>query len=145
MHPSRDTTHRRAFVLTALAGAVILGGCAGSNLFGLAAAVGAQGPLVEITAPTDGVTVDEGASLQVTATAEAPDGINSVTISGVFKESGEAAYVSDTQAYQAAPVVNVSKTIGAVTGAGAGQAYVIVSVTDALGTEKADSVLITIG
>ncbi len=63
----------------------------------------------------------------------------------MFKDSGAAAYVEDTQTYAASPVVNVSKTIGAASGAGTGQAWLIVKVTDALGGIVADSVTIVIG
>ena len=51
-----------------VAGALALSACAGENLFSLAAAVGSQGPTVDITVPPTNFTIAVGDSILVQAT-----------------------------------------------------------------------------
>ena len=144
MHPSRGSRPARPLALTVLVGVVILSACAGENLFSLAAAVGAVGPEVSITAPSEGLTLAAGAPLVIVADATSSDGISSAKFSGVFKESDEAAFVQVIDNFQNPTFVNLAKTLEAVEGAGTGSVYVIVEVTDRLGVVTADSVSITV-
>ena len=145
MQASRRSRSERSLALTVLAGAVLLSACAGENLFSLSAAVGAAGPTVTITAPTEGFTLAAGASVQVQASASAPDGIASAKFSGVFKESGETAFVEKIEEFQNVSVVNLDKTLESADGEGTGSAFIIVEVTDQFGAVKADSVTVTVG
>ena len=144
MHPSRGSRPARPLALTVLVGVVILSACAGENLFSLAAAVGAVGPEVSITAPSEGLTLAAGAPLVIVADATSADGISTAKFSGVFKESGDAAFVEDIDNFQNPTFVNLAKSLDAVEGAGTGSVYVIVEVTDRLGVVTADSVSITV-
>ena len=137
---------RRA-VLGALASAAFLSACAGANLFEAFAfgddVIGGGGPTVQIDVPTDGLTVNQGQSLQVQAVVEAPDGLGTVAVKGVYKDGRGAAFAEQTITYQAATVAQVSRTLASAN-AGAGEVYVIVEVTDALGAVAADTVSISI-
>jgi hypothetical protein len=128
----------------ALLGATLLAACAGENLFSLAAFVGAAEPEVTITAPLDGFTVATGASVQVKAEVTAPDGLTTSTVSGVFKAGGAAAFVQLTDTYPSSPFASIDRTLAATPGAGTGDVWIIVSVTDAQGTTKADSASIIV-
>ena len=142
-----EGVRRRRAALGALASAVFVSGCAGANLFEAFAfgddVIGGGGPTVQIAAPTDGLTVNQGASLQVQALVEAPDGLGTVTVRGEYKDGSGAAFAEQTVTYQAATVAEVNRTL-ASTNAGAGAVYVIVELTDALGAVAADTVSITI-
>jgi hypothetical protein len=142
----RRNDPRRA-AIGALAGAVFLSACAGANLFEAFAfggdAIGGGGPSVEITAPAEGLTVNQGASLQVAALVEAPDGLGTVAVRGVYKTGGGAAFAEQTITYQAATVAEVNRTLASTNG-GAGAVYLVVVLTDAVGEVAADSVSITI-
>lgn len=127
-----------------VAAAVVLSACAGSNLFQVAVPLGGGGPSVVITSPTQGVTVAAGASLSVAAEAEAPDGIASATISGVFQDGSGAAFTQQTISYANVPATTINRTLGATPGAATGPVWVIVSVTDAGGVTAADTVSITV-
>ena len=127
-----------------IAAAAALSACAGSNLFQVVVPVGEGGPSVAITAPTEGVTVNQGATLAVAAEAEAADGIASATVSGVFKDGSGPAFAQQTISYANVPATTINRTLGAVTGAGPGAVYIIVSVTDAGGETAADTVSITV-
>ena len=144
MHPSRGSRSGRSPALTVLASVVLLSACAGENLFSLAAAVGAVGPEVMITAPSEGLTLAAGAPLVIVADATAADGISSAKFSGVFKESDEAAFVGEIDTFQNPTFLNLSKTLEAVDEAGTGSVFVIVEVTDRFGVVAADSVSITV-
>lgn len=144
MHPSNGSRTGRPFALAVLIGAVFLSACAGENLFQLAAAVGTGGPTVDITAPTANFTTAQGAAVQITATASAPNGVATADYSGVFVASGGAAYVPDSDSFQNPSSANLDKTLNAVVPTVAGDVWIIVKVTDSLGEAKADTVTITI-
>lgn len=128
----------------AIAIVVMLSACAGSNLFQVAVPIGKEGPTVEITAPEQGITVSQGASLNVRALAEAPDGLASATLSGVLQEDGSAAFTQQTVTYGNVPTAEINRTLAAVAGQGTGAVWVIVSVSDAAGETAADTVSVTV-
>lgn len=130
--------------VTLLVTPVFLTGCAGENLFGLAAAVGGVGIEIEITSPEEGAEIAEGLPVQVTGEAAAPAGVGSAKFSGVFKESGAAAFVSETETFQNPAALQLDNTLVAADGAGTGSVYIIIEVTDGLGAVKADTVTITV-
>jgi hypothetical protein len=131
--------------LAALGAGIVLTACAGSNLFEpRGAEVGVGGPSVEITVPTEGFTVNQGVSLQVEALVEAPAGLNTVTVKGVYKEAGNAAaFQPQSLTFQGANAADLNALL-ASTNAGPGAVYVIAEVTDQAGDVAADTVSITI-
>jgi hypothetical protein len=142
-----EGVRRRRATLGALASAVFLSACAGANLFEAFAfggdVIGGGGPTVQIDAPTEGLTVNQGASLQVQAVVEAPEGLGTAAVRGVYKDGSGAAFAEQTITYQAATVAEVNRTLGS-TNAGPGEVHVIVEVTDAVGAVAADTVSITV-
>ncbi len=144
MFEAAESKFARMLGLTVVLTPVLLSACAGENLFSVSAAVGGAGTQLEITAPADGSTVTEGASVQVIADATAPAGVASAKFSGVFKESGEAAFLSETETFQSPTVLHLDNTLQAVDGAGTGGVYIILLLTDGLGVTKADTVSITV-
>jgi hypothetical protein len=142
-----EGVRRRRAKLGALASAVFLSGCAGANLFEAFAfggdVIGGGGPTVQIDAPTEGLTVNQGASLPVQAVVGAPDGLGTTAVRGVYKDGSGAAFAEQTITYQAATAAQVNVTLASAN-AGAGEVYVIVEVTDALGAVAADTVSISI-
>ena len=144
MHLFRETRSARLPGLTVLVIAGLLSACAGENLFSLAASVGTTGPDVTITEPVGAATVAEGVPIEVTAAATAPDGLRLATYSGVFQESGEAAFRQEVETFANVTVASLNKTLLAVDLAGTGAVYIIVKVTDALGATAADTVSITV-
>ena len=141
---SGDSRFLRRLGLTLLVTPVFLSGCDGQNLFALAAAVGGAGIEIEITAPEEGAEVAEGAPIQVTGDATAPAGVGSAKFSGVFKESGAAAFVAETETFQNPTILHLDNTLLAVAGAGTGSVYIIIELTDGLGVVEADTVSITV-
>lgn len=144
MHSSRGSSSRRPLALGVLAVAVLLSACAGENLFQIAALAGGGGPTVDITAPSPDLTLAQGAAVQITGTASAPNGLSAADYSGVFTESGEAAFVADTETFENPSSANLDKTLIAVVPTAAGEVWIIVKVTDGLGEAKADTVTISI-
>ena len=128
----------------ALSVAAVLSGCAGENLFSLAAGVGAGGPTVEITAPAADLTVAVGTPLQIRATVNAPSGLQSAQYSAVYTGDGTAAYTSETESFSNPPFADLDNTLNAVAGQGEGDVWAIVRVVDGTGEAKADTVKITL-
>ena len=109
---SGDSGFARLLGVTLLVTPVFLTGCAGENLFGLAAALGGgAGIEIEITSPEEGAEVEEGLPVQVSGNATAAAGVGSAKFSGVFKESGAAAFVSETETFQNPTVLQLDNTL----------------------------------
>jgi hypothetical protein len=144
MHAPRGRSSARARALTFLAGALFLAACAGSNLFSVTASAGTGGPEVTITAPQENLTIAQGASVQVLADVNAPNGVGAADVRGIFVEDQAPAFVARTLTFQNPSFVSLEETLDAVDGQGTGPVWIIVKATDGLGTAAADTVQITI-
>lgn len=126
-----------------VAGALALSACAGENLFSLAAAVGSQGPTVDITVPTTNFTIAVGDSILVQATVNATNGATSASYNGWYEDES-AAYTGETETLNGVPSATLNNYLRAAPGQTAGSAYIVVEVTDGIGGTGIDSVKVTI-
>ena len=117
--------------------------CTGDNVFTGVGVVGLLGPEVEITAPLPNFTVAVGDSLTVTANVSSPDGITSVTFSGLFS-GGSPAFTQLLVTNLASPQDTTLTRVLRQTGATTGNVRVIVEASDALGDRGADTVNVII-
>ncbi|MDA0329077.1 MAG: hypothetical protein O2958_08730 [Gemmatimonadetes bacterium] len=124
---------------------VLFAGCAGENLFSLAASVGEVGPEVSINAPSEAFTLAIGDSILVTADVNAPAGTGSATFRGNYVTGGAPAFVAETQTLSGAAVANLSNYLRAADGQVTGSVYIVIEVTDLGGDVGKDSVKVTIG
>jgi hypothetical protein len=127
----------------ALLVAGLLPACTGDNLFTGLAIAGLLGPEVQITAPQANFTLGVGDSVTVTANMSSPDGVTSVTFSGLFAGGNPAftqVVVSNLPSPQDTTLTRVLRQAGASTG----NVRIIVEATDALGDKGADTVNIII-
>ncbi|MEM7417457.1 MAG: hypothetical protein AAF389_18340 [Gemmatimonadota bacterium] len=127
-----------------VAGALFLAACAGENLFSVTAAVGGTGPSVDITTPTANFSLAVGDSILIQATITATAGGSTVDYNGWYVDDGSAAYTGESDNLNSLPSVNVSNYLLPVTGQVAGDAYIVVTVTDNVGATGVDSVKVTI-
>jgi hypothetical protein len=141
---SNNWSGRRVAALGLLAGALALSACSGENLFSLTAGSSATGPTVGIVAPGEGFTIAVGDSVQVLADVTAPDAATGVVYRSQYADTGEAAYVPETEVLGSVPAANLNNHLQAAPGQVAGQVYIVVEVTDALGQTGIDSVKVTI-
>ena len=142
--PSGGGRSLRLRLVVALLAAGSLPACTGDNLFtGLVLGGGLFGPEVQITAPQQNFTMAVGDSVQVTANLSSPEGITSVTFSGLFS-GGSTAFnqivIGALPAPQDTTISRYMRQSGAVTGI----VRVIVEATDALGERGADTVTVSI-
>lgn len=135
--------HRGILAATLLSVAV-LSGCAGENLFSLAASVSDVGPQVLITTPGESFTIAIGDSVRIVADINASGGAASATYSGTYSDSDEAAYTGEQETLGGLTITTVNNFLKAVAGQTEGSVYIIVEVTDLAGATGADSVKITI-
>jgi hypothetical protein len=126
-----------------MSAALLLTGCAGENLFSSAGSVGGSEPTVEITAPQEAFSLALGASVQILAQVNAPNGLVSADYSGVY-EDGSAAFVAETETFGRPSFANLDNTIGPVIDQTAGEVRLIVRVVDGQGEAKADTVQVTV-
>jgi hypothetical protein len=142
--PSPSGRSLRLRVAAALLVAGSLPACTGDNLFtGLGAIAGLLGPEVEITAPQANFTLGTGDSLTVTANVAAPEGVTTVTFSGLFS-GGTAAFTQVVVSNLPSPAdTTITRRLGQVD-ATTGTVRVIVEATDALGDKGADTVSVII-
>lgn len=133
---------RRSVAL--VAGALFLAACAGENLFSVTAAVGGTGPTIDITAPTANFALSVGDSILIQASVTAPAGGSTVDYNGWYVDDGSAAYTGESDNLNSLPSVTLSNYLLPVTGQVAGDAYIVVTVTDNVGATGVDSVKVTI-
>lgn len=126
-----------------MSAALLLAGCAGENLFFAPGTVGGSEPTVEITAPQEAFSLALGASVQILAQVNAPNGLVSADYSGVY-EDGSAAFVAETETFGRPSFANLDNTIGPVIDQTAGEVRLIVRVVDGQGEAKADTVQVTV-
>jgi hypothetical protein len=127
-----------------LAGTLVLSACAGENLFSLTAGAGAAGATVDITAPGEGFTVALGDSVLVLTDVTAPDRATLVTYRGTHPDTGDDAYIGQTETLGNVPAATLQTYLKAADTQVSGSAYVVVEVTDALGQTGIDSVKVSI-
>ena len=138
---TRSVGRRLGAVLLAVAAA----GCAGDNLFSLVGgSTGGSVGTVNITAPSGGLTVAQGAAVQVRADVTAPNGLRTVNYTGWYTDGSGAAYVAETESYQNTPFATLDNTLSAAAGQTAGDVWIIVEVVDTQGGAVSDTVTITI-
>jgi hypothetical protein len=125
----------------AFVAALAVGSCAGENLF-TGVAIGDQGPLVEITAPTPGASVAAGDSIEVTANLTGTRGLTQVKFSGAL-DAGGGAFVEQIVTLPNPPDTTVSRFMRR-SGATNGNAKIVVEATDALGDKGADTVAVVL-
>lgn len=139
----RSRAHR-GLLLTALVSSVVLAGCAGENLFSLAASVGEVGPEVSIKAPSEAFTLAIGDSILVTADVNAPAGTGSAAYRGNYVTGGTAAFVAETETLGGVAVASLSNYLRAAAGQVSGSVYIVLEVTDLAGDVGKDSAKVTI-
>ena len=139
-----ESTKRFQRRLALLAGAVILSACSGENLFSLAAAVGGTGPQVDITAPTPNFNLAVGDSILINATVAAAAGGATAQYNGWYTDDGTAAFTGETEQLNGVPSVNLTNYLRPVVGQVAGDAVIVLTVTDNAGGTTTDSVKVTI-
>jgi hypothetical protein len=124
--------------------AASLPACTGDNLFtGVGAIAGLLGPEVEITVPQANFTLAAGDSLTVTANVASPEGVSTVTFSGLFA-GGSAAFTQIVVSNLPTPAdTTITRRLGQ-SGTTTGIVRVIVEATDALGDRGADTVSVSI-
>jgi hypothetical protein len=126
-----------------MSAALLLAGCAGENLFSAAGSVAGSDPTVEITAPQEAFSLALGASVQILAQVNAPNGLVSADYSGVYAD-GSAAFVAETETFAGPSFANLDNTIVPAISQTTGEVSIIVRVVDGLGEVKADTVKITV-
>lgn len=146
--PGRSSEERRNRARLAAACVLALTtsvGCTGENLFGLGV-VGTGGggtePQVEITAPAANAVLNAGDSVQVEASITSDNGVNQVTVSGVF-DGGGTAFVQQVLTMSVTTDTTISQFVqpaGVTTGA----ASIIVEARDVLGNTGSDTVAVGI-
>ena len=147
-NPTSRPSPRGRSVRVRLAVALLVAGslpaCTGDNLFtGLGAIAGLLGPEVEITVPQANFSLAAGDSLTVTANVAAPEGVTTVTFSGLFS-GGSAAFTQVVVSNLPSPAdTTITRRLGQA-GATTGTVRVIVEATDALGDRGADTVSVSI-
>lgn len=135
--------HRRILAATLLSVA-LLSGCAGENLFSLAASVGEVGPTVLITTPGEAFTITVGDSIQIVADINASGGAATAKYSGTYSDSDEAAYTGEEETLGGLTITTVNNFLKAVDPQAEGSVYIVVEVTDIGGATGVDSVKVTI-
>lgn len=143
----RRSGRRRARVLASLGAlslAVALGACRGENLFSLTASVGEPGPQVNITQPGEAFTIAPGDSILVLADINATDGVVTIDYRGDYVESGEPAYVAETEEGGGSTFVRTNNRLRAVDAPVEGEVFIVVEATDQAGNMGKDSVRIAI-
>ena len=142
--PSPSGRSLRVRLAVALLVAGSLPACTGDNLFtGLGAVAGLLGPEVEITVPQANFTLGTGDSLTVTANVASPDGVSTVTFSGLFS-GGSAAFTQVVVSNLPNPADTTITRRLAQAGTTTGTVRIIVEATDALGDRGADTVSVII-
>lgn len=129
-------------LVVAILATAAVAGCAGENLFSVAG-VGASGPEVGITSPTEAAEVTAGSPLPVAADAVAQAGAANVEYKGVY-DDGTAAYLTQSASLNGLVSLSLNATLAPVAGQDEGAARIIVTVTDQTGQVGADTVNITI-
>jgi len=142
--PARGGRSIRLRLAAAMLAAAALPACTGDNLFtGLGAFAGLLGPEVEITAPQANFTLGVGDSVTVTANITSPDGVTTVTYSGLFT-GGSAAFTQVVVTNLPSPQDTTLTRVLRQTGTTTGNVRLIVEATDALGDKGADTVTVAI-
>ena len=142
MNALPEASSRRSRALPLLVAVVVLSGCAGENLFQNLVALGGASPTVSITAPNEGFTMAQGASVQITAETNTPNGLTIAEFKGVYVDTGTEAFVPQTQSFQNVPFASLSQVLAAAAVQTPGDVYIVVSVTDGQGEAAADTVKI---
>lgn len=130
--------------LSVLVSGLVLSGCAGENLFSLAASVAEAAVEVSITTPGEGATIAPGDSISIAANLIAATGLSSVTFRGNYTPGGELAYTTETGTLAGETSLNVTNFLLAVGGQTAGSVYIVVEASDLIGGMGKDSVKVTI-
>ena len=138
---ARKTGRNAALTLGA---ALFFSGCAGENLFSVAAAVSELGPEVLITAPGEGFTVSVGDSILVLAEVTASGGAVTAEYRGTYSGTDDPAYTAETESLGGVSFVRLNNQLKAADAQVAGSAYIVVQVTDQAGAVSKDSVKVTI-
>lgn len=127
-----------------LAGALTLGACSGENLFSLTAGASASGPVVDLLAPGAAFSLAVGDSIQILADVTAPNGATVVVYRSNYAATDVTAYVAETESLGSVPAASLNNYLKPLPSQVAGQVYVVVEVTDALGQTGIDSVKVTV-
>ena len=127
-----------------LAGTLTLWACSGENLFSLTSGASGSEPVVALLVPGAGFTLAVNDSIQVLADVTAPNGATGVVYRSRYADTGEIAYVAETEILGSVPAASLNNYLKAVPGQVAGPVYVVVEVTDALGQTGIDSVNVTV-
>ena len=141
---SSRTANLRAKALSVLLVASVASACAGENLFSLAASTGDVGPLVDVTAPTEGFTIALGDSVLVTATVTANSGAQTASYRANYVGGSSAAFTAETESLGGIAAATLTNYLAAAAGQTEGDVYVVVEVTDGAGLTGADSVKVSV-
>lgn len=145
MNRPERSTRRSALAVTVLLSAAALGACRGENLFSLTGTVGGTEPQITLTAPTPGYSIAIGDSILVLAEVTAQEGLITVGFTAQYTDSvGGDAYIPETASGNGATFLRVNNYLTAAVGQRAGEAYVVLSVTDQAGATARDSVKVLI-
>jgi hypothetical protein len=142
--PSRNGRPLRLRLATALLVVGWLPACTGDNLFtGVQVSGGLLGPEVQITAPQANLGLAVGDSVTVTANVSSPNGVSTVTFSGLFA-GGSAAFTQIVVSNLPSPQdTTITRRMGQA-GTTTGNVRIIVEATDALGDTGADTINVII-
>jgi hypothetical protein len=139
------TARSRTLGFGVVLGALALGACRGENLFTGAGTLAGTEPQILITAPGSGSTIAVGDSILILAEITAQEGLSTVSFRGEYADSaGGDAYTPETQSGNGLTFLRVSNRLRAVPGQVAGDVYIVIEATDAVGGQGKDSVKVSV-